>query len=395
MNPESLSVLHLDDGRQWRGGQHQVTLLVRGLAERGGRQVVAVSPRGPLAHVLGETGPDGRVVGRGDRRIHVCPVDFSGEMDLGSVRNIVELAVSNDVRIIHAHTAHTHTLGLRAQRRLAKRLADPPRLVITRRVDFAVGRGFFSSRKYRSPEQHFIAISGRVRDVLIEGGVDPGRIDVVPSGVPPLAVNDLDARRRIRAEFSLSNDDIAIVNVGALTDHKGQRWLVKAAPGVIDRFPNAKILIFGEGELRSDLEASIDALGLTDKVRLPGHVEGIRDRLDAFDLYVHSSHLEGLGTSILDAMLAGLPVVAAEAGGVVDIVRHGETGLLAATRSSKALSSAIVDALRMSEGEREALADRGRTFAAETFSVDQMVEGTFGVYMRVLAGAGSEALAGR
>ena len=117
---------------------------------------------------------------------------------------------------------------------------------------------------------------------------------------------------------------------------------------------------------------------------LHGHVEEARIKLSGFDLFVSSSHLEGLGTAIPDAMLAGLPVVAAAAGGVPEVVIDGKTGRLVPPRDAGALAEAIVGALRDPEGSRR-MRDAARVWVGSEFSAQSMAEGTLAVYRKVLA----------
>lgn len=365
----SISIAHVDDGREWRGGQRQVLLLIKGLAERGHRQWVLTPHGSPLVERLREVA-----------NVTVIPYRERTR------KAISRLLKSERVDILHGHRSGAHKKALRAVRNLRKRgRVDPlPRLVTTRRVDFPIKRNPISRRNYLDPNQHYIAISSGVRDVLIEGGVDPSRIDVVHSGLPPLDSASVTPREEMRRELGLEDDQIAIGNVGALTDHKGQRYLIEAAPAVLEAFPHARLFIFGEGELREDLQRLIDRLHLAGVIQLCGYVPEANTRLSGFDVYAHPSHLEGLGTAILDAMLAGLPVVAAKTGGVPDVVIDGETGLLAPPHDAAAFALRLIDMLGMTRPERDALARRGRELAETEFSADAMVDGTLAVYRKLL-----------
>lgn len=374
---EQPSVIHVDDGREWRGGQHQVFLLATGLAKRGITQNVVTPPGSPLAERLVSAG------------IQVSPMEFRGELDFRSSRALADLAQSAEATILHAHTAHAHTHALGAVKRLRKLMgADAPKLVITRRVDFPVARGFFSRRKYLFPHQHYIAISEGVSRVLQEGGIPGGRIDLVPSGVPPIPPDKAVSRSEVRRELGIAENEIAIVNVGALTDHKGHRWLVEAASLVMKRHRNARFHVFGEGELRQELEAQIRGLKLDGIVKLGGYISNARLKLAGFDIYVSSSHLEGMGTAILDAMLAGLPVVAAGAGGVTDIVIHNQTGLLVPPRDSYNLAQSLIHAIEMPETQRAFLIKAARENVEVNFSSERMIEGNLEVYRRLMASSG-------
>jgi glycosyltransferase involved in cell wall biosynthesis len=364
----SLSVVHLDDGRIWRGGQHQVFLLISELQKLGVRQALAAPPGAPLAERA-------RALG-----IEVFPFTAPlGELDPFAPGRLARFARNWGAALLHAHTGHAHAQGLRAVRKLR----SVP-LVVTRRVDFAVGQGWWSRRKYTAPGQHFIAISTAVRDVLIAGGVAPGRIAIVHSGVPAIPAAYAWPRERVRAELGIAPNEIAIVNIGALTDHKGQQYLIAAAPAVLAHCPRARIHILGSGELHAQLAEQIQQLKLEEKVILHGHVTDARLKLAGFDLFVSSSHLEGLGTVILDAMLAGLPVVATAAGGVVDIVKPNETGLLAPPRDPVALATALIAGLQLTPDTRRQLITNACTMVAAQFSAAATARGTLEVYQRIL-----------
>lgn len=363
--------MHVDDGRGFRGGQQQVLLLVRELAARGVAQSLLAQAGGELAARAAAEGLPLRMARLGR------------EWQPGAARPLREAARDLGANLIHAHTGHAHALALRAAR------GAGARLVTTRRVDFQIGRGWFSRRKYLAPGQHFIAISHGVRDVLVGGGVDPRRIDVVHSGVPPIAPQDAVPRERVRRELGIGAEEWALVNVGALTDHKGQRYLIEAAPAILSARPSARIHILGEGELRGRLERLITERGVGGRVVLHGHVADARFKLGGFDMYVSSSHLEGLGTIILDAMQSGLPVVAAAAGGVPEIVIDGETGWLAPPCDPLGLARAVHAAMAEPDAAR-ARAERARARVARGFTAQAMAEGTLAVYRRLLLAEGRD-----
>jgi glycosyltransferase involved in cell wall biosynthesis len=367
----ALRVSHIDDGREWRGGQHQVFQLVIGLALRGVRQWVVTPRDSPLA----------------EHMRNPIPLKTLVEYEKGLKSTLFRLCRDARPQILHAHrgSAHRRALGVHRRLRRSEAPGNLPRLVTTRRVDFPVKSNPFSRRNYRDPGQHYIAISAGVRNVLLAGGVDPSRIDVVHSGVPPIDPELCSARESLRKEWGVAANEIVIGSVGALTDHKGQRYLIEAAPAVLEAFPHARILIFGEGELHRELQGRIDRLGLGERVRLGGYLPDARLKLGGFDVYAHPSHLEGLGTAILDAMLTNLPVVAAAAGGIPDVVNDGETGLLAPPRDAAAFARRLIDLLSMPCEDRAAMVARARARVETEFSADAMVEGTLAVYRKLVA----------
>jgi len=220
--------------------------------------------------------------------------------------------------------------------------------------------------------------------VLMAAGVPADRIRVVHSGVEPPTVPS-DARRQLRSELEIDDGTPLLAMVASLTDHKGHRYLLEAMPAVKAEFPGTVLLLVGDGELRDDLEGRAEALGLAGgAVRFLGHRSDVPRILGALNLFVMSSHLEGLCTSIIDAMLAGVPVVATRAGGIPELIEDGVTGLLADVRSPESLADRIVKALA-DPGLRRRLAANAEEVARQRFTGDAMVERTLAAY-RELAG---------
>jgi glycosyltransferase involved in cell wall biosynthesis len=146
-----------------------------------------------------------------------------------------------------------------------------------------------------------------------------------------------------------------------------------------ERLPRVVFVIAGVGELRLPLEAQVHTLGLSQSVIFAGFREDLDRLLPAFTVFCLSSHMEGLGTSLLDAMAFGRPVVATTAGGIPEAVDDGKTGLLVPPRDPRALADALF-ALLTDEARGRALGRAGRERFLARFSASHMVEETLGAY---------------
>lgn len=361
-----LKILHVDTGLTWRGGQRQVLFLHRGLLARGVPSRLLCSAGGELEARAKEAG------------LQVEGLPMRGEWEFPSALRIASEVRHFNATHLHLHSAHAQTLGL-----LGARLSGMRCVISTRRVDFAIRRHLANRWKYGRGIARFVAISRAVKEVLLRFGVDEGRIRLVPSGVERIAPPP-GAGEAFRRELGLGTGEALVGNVAHLADHKGQRYLIEAIPSVLRECPSARFVIVGEGELEGELKTLAASLGLGDRLIFTGFRTDVPAVLDALDLFVMSSHLEGLGTIVLDAMAAGKPVVATRAGGIPEMIDDGRHGLLVPARDPAALAGAIVRAL----GEPALaafLAGEGKKRVLAHYTADAMVEGNLAVYRDLAA----------
>ena len=286
-----MRVLHLDAGKEMRGGQWQVLRLIEGLATAGVESTLLARKDAPLYTAARRLG------------WRVEP--------LGIIR---ALGCLRGHTLIHAHDARSHTLGAFLRGRP---------LVVSRRVAFSVAPGPAGPTWKYGRADRYLAVSEFVRKVLILGGVPEERISVVYDGVPTL-------------EVSHGSQVLGLEKDSALLAGMGLRMVTRL-----------------EEELR---EAAV---------------------------LVYVSHCEGLGSGALLAMSAAVPVIASNIGGLPEVIRHGENGLLV-ENDEAAIAGAIRQLLDHPEEARQLGAAARRT-VLERFSVGRMVAGTLEAYHRVLA----------
>jgi len=302
----ALLILHIDTGAGMRGGQWQALYLLRGLAAAGIGVRLLAPGNSPLLQAALAQHLDARPLG--PRAL---------------------LKAASGVDLVHAHDAHAHTLAL---------FTGKP-VVVSRRVAYPVGRGLASKWKY-ARAAHFIAVSECVRRMLLDAGIDAGRIALVYDGVaipPAFEVARLAARTRVLA---LDSSDPG----------KGKSILEQVA--ALSNVP----------------------ISFSDNLS--------RDLPDTA-LFVYITNLEGLGSAALLAMAYGVPVIASDVGGLPEIVKDGETGLL--TSNQPAQIARAIERLLSDRQLAVRLAARARARVEKEFSIDRMVRGTLRVYERILA----------
>ena len=296
-------------------------------------------------------------------------------MDIISGIRIGRLAAKIGASIIHCHTALAHSLGIIAA------IVHNCRLVVTRRVDFPLRSAGFSLWKYRRAGG-ILAISSRIRDILLQAGIPEDKVTLAPSGVifkdNPYQTNIL----QLQNELGISQDDKVIGTVAALVGHKDYPTLLKAFKIILSRYPNIWLLALGEGGDRSQLESLAAKLDIARRVKFLGFKQNVDDYFGIFDVYVQSSRLEGLCSSLIEAMHHRLPIAAASAGGIPDLIEDGVTGLLSAPEDYENLAESILKLL-----ENPALGKRlgeAAKLKSYHFSAENMVNRTEAVYLKLL-----------
>lgn len=308
-------IIHINTARTWRGGEQQVLYLTIALKKLGIEQIVVVRKKSALAERCRDAG------------VSVRELSLAGELDFLSAARIAHLARENGYNVVHAHTAKAHAIAV-----LAKLFEPSLKLLISRRVDFPIKGNLLSRMKYKSSKvDRFLAISENVRQILIRDGIPENKIRIAYSGIDPERFSELPDPATLQAEFSLETEEIIVGNIAALADHKDQKTLIRAIH-MLDQeegLPPFRLFIVGDGELREELHSLAKQFDLLDRrILFPGFRKDIPLFFALFDVFVMSSKEEGLGTSVLDAMASGLPVVATAGGGIPEMVDQEKGGLL-------------------------------------------------------------------
>jgi glycosyltransferase involved in cell wall biosynthesis len=362
-----MKILHINTERTWRGGEQQTLNLLTGLAKRGVASHLVCQGGSPMEERARHAGID------------VFPIAMRGEVDLAAAYQIRHQIKKFEYNIVHSHTSHAQSLVFLAS------IGTGTTRLVTRRVDFSIFRHSFlklSGIKYRYTADYYIAISRKIKEVLINDGIPGDRIFVVHSGIDPQRFMQA-TKAGLLSEFAIKENQKVVINVAHLAGHKGQKYLVQAIPQVLDRLPDTRFIIVGEGELMSELKETAADLGLERELFFTGFREDVADFYQMADLCVMSSVEEGLGTAVLDALALAKPVVATRAGGLPEIIEDGKTGRLVAPADPLALADGIIDMLTRADAAK-AMAREGQAMVQSCFSIDSMVDNNIQVYEKVM-----------
>jgi len=218
---------------------------------------------------------------------------------------------------------------------------------------------------------------------LLAAGLPHNRIEVIPAGIEiPRELPPPELRRRVRAAWGFTDDHFVAGHVGAFTAEKGQDVALGAAVLLAERLPRLRLMLAGEGPLRTAATTAAKVRLAAGAARLLGFVEDLEEFYAGLDLFLMPSRSEAWGLVALHAMARRLPVVASRVGGLPEIVEDGVTGWLVPPDSPEALAEAIAAAAADPERLRRLGANaRDR---AQRRSLEFTAERTEGFYRRCL-----------
>ncbi len=359
---EKLKIAHINTEKTWRGGEQQMMNLVACLAELGHSNICFVRTGSALAERL--------------KAAQIPTYEFRPifEWDILSAKKLSGWLKRERIDVVHVHSSHAMV-----QAALARCFYEIP-MIATRRVDFHINKNPFSRWKY-SRMDRIVAISDAVREILLQDGIPAEKITVVRSGV--------DAKQLAcvvpltKQAMGFPDDCILLGQVAALADHKDQPTLLAAISLLKEKFPKLRVALIGDGSLRSSLETLARQLKIFDVVRFLGFRSDAHAYLAGFDYFCLSSKEEGLGTSLIDAMLLRVPVIATRAGGIPELIEDGVTGFLSTPQNPVELAASIEKAILTDAVDKQRLLENAHrkalNFTAEA-TATQMEQ----VYRQIL-----------
>lgn len=354
-----MKVLHIEAGRHLYGGARQVLYLLGGLAARGVENILACPEGSDIAR---EARPWARVV----------EMRMGGELDILLPGRLRRLMDETRPDLVHVHSRR----GVDVWGGIAARRAGIP-AVLSRRVDNPEPR-WLAHWKY-GLYARVVAISEGIRQVLLQEGIVPEHVVTVRSAVDPAPYQHACERDTFRETFGLPEHALTLGVIAQLIPRKGHRHLLAILPEIVHRHPEVRVLFFGQGAHRPQLERQVEQLGLARHVLFTGFRDDLARWLPCLDMIVHPADMEGLGVSLLQASAAAVPVISTRVGGIPEAVRDGETGLLVRPGDTAGLKNAML-LLLADAGTRHAMGQAGRRYVLDMCGTQAMVEGNLSVY---------------
>ena len=300
--------------------------------------------------------------------------------DPGIWRQLADIVRTRGIDIVHAHEYKTDALAWIMARRMG--------LAAVATAHGWTGQtlrerwGYYPADKVILARfSRVIAVSSDIKDDLVRHGARPDRVEVLLNAIDAGAFRRVPAgRAEIRESLGCRDGDIVIGAVGRLETQKRFDLLVEAIAALQPGESGLRLVVVGDGSLRSDLEAKARSIGIADRCVWTGHRGDVAALHQAFDLFVQSSEYEGTPNAVLEAMAMETPIVATDAGGTREVALPGQHALIVPIRDVKALADGIRAVLADPESARaRAIAARQRvetelSFEARTRRLEQIYQ---------------------
>jgi glycosyltransferase involved in cell wall biosynthesis len=278
------------------------------------------------------------------------PISRTGSFsDIRNILNIKKLIKENDYDIVHCHSTKAGFVG-----RLAAYLSKHPNVVYSPHgFMFCDTRIKLRRLLYLNLEKYLgyitnkiIAVSGSERDLALQHKIVPNeKIITLYNSIDPVDFDDHVYINKVEEKLHEKNEDIILGTVGRLYYQKDPVTLIKSFKIINTHFPNTKLFFVGDGPLLNKCQRLINELKLQDRIQLVGFQKNSKMYYKSFDIFVLSSHYEGLPYSLLEAMIMGIPCVGTDVVGIKDLIIHGKTGYLVNEEDHVGLAKSVISLL--------------------------------------------------
>jgi len=362
-----MKILHVSTADSWRGGEQQVAYLTVELQKKDIAQIICCPDSSPLSNNCKQ------------HNLPVASFSSRGIVNIKLAQHIKHICERNSVTLIHTHDAHGHTAAVLSAIIFGNKIP----IVVSRRVDVPVSKSPFSKIKYNHHAiKKIICVSEKIKEITSPSIKDKSKLCVVYSGIDPEKFKKETPSNKLHIELGL-NESVPIVgNISALAPHKDYYTFIDTAEIVLKSRPDVRFVIIGDGPEKEQIHEYIEHKNLSTKIICTGFRNDISVIFPELTIFLMTSDTEGLGTSLLDAFAANVAVVSTAAGGIPEIVKHNQTGLLAPIRDVRKLSDYVIQLLEDDE-LRKRIAAHALEFV-KTFSKENTALNTLHYYDEVM-----------
>jgi len=289
--------------------------------------------------------------------------------DKKAMKALVKLFKEEKPDIVHTHASMTARMAARAamvpsifntKHCMESAPGILPKKIVRREVNAA-----FSDK--------IIAVSRAVRRSMVHAGTSPEQIAVVYNGIEPIAIPAAEEKAALLQSYGGKAGEMAVGMVARLEEVKDHETFLLAAQNVLEHRRDVRFYIVGDGSLRDELERRAYELGISSNVTFTGFIKDVEKIEAALDIAVITSKAEALCLSIIESMIAGIPAVGTDSGGVAEVIKHGENGFLVPIGDADQLAERIEELLA-DDAKRKAFGEHAKKHAESMFMADKMTK---------------------
>ncbi len=322
----TLKVLHTESSPGWGGQENRILNECRGIEKLGAKAYILCQPESGLARKAQEAG------------IEVFMHPMRKSYDIKAIYYTARLIRKLNINVVNTHSGKdTYITGI-----AAKLLKKHPLVVRTRHLALPITSTF----SYKYLVDVVVTVSDYVRNHLISKGVYPKKVFAVPTGIDIERFNPDKVQASLREELGLSEGTPLIGTVAVLRKKKGHHILLEAIPEVLKEIPETVFILVGDGPQRKNIEEKIKQYRLSKNVIMVGHRDDVPQVLKSIDIFVLPTLQEALGTSFIEAMAIGKPVIGSNVDGVKEVIDHEVNGYLVSPGNSEEIAKRIIELLK-------------------------------------------------
>jgi glycosyltransferase involved in cell wall biosynthesis len=361
------SILHTEWSKGWGGQEIRIIQDAIEFIKRGYRVIIACQPGSRIYSVAKKKG------------IPVIPLKMRTGIDPLAIWRCIRIIKKYSIDMVHTHSSVDSWCCS-----IAARLLGVP-VVRSRHIGASINTNYFSFFLYMKLADRVITSGKFIKNMMVEvNGFDPRKIVSIPTGVNGKTFSPEVNGKSVRQEFNIGESDFLLGIVAILRSWKGHRYLLEAMKSLQGKIPNLKLLIVGDGPQEKNINDYIKNNGLTGAVIMTGYRNDVPEILKSLDLFVLPSYsIEGAPQSLLQAMAMGIPIISTFTGGIEELIRNGQTGILVPPIDVRALGEAII---RVYQNRKESLkmASKARELVLNNFTVKKMTDETEKIYKQLL-----------
>ena len=358
-----MNILHISSARSWRGGEQQIAFLIEGLNNLGITNHILAPKYSPLAqYPFGDS-------------VHIHTYKKLSSFNPIVSFTLKSIAEKHNIDLIHIHDSHSHNYFITAHA-----LGMKINAFLSRRVDFIPS----SKSKYNHRGiAKIICVSNYVASILAPIVKNNSKLCTVHDGV------DLTKKGKpitsLRKLLNIDPETKIIANISALADHKDYPTFVSTASAFLKKHKEKSVFVIvgGDAGEMENVRALIAAENLEKNILLTGWIQNAHQLLNEVDVFLFTSKEEGLGSTLLDAMLYGIPIVSTKAGGIPEVIKHYHNGLLCNIGDIECLSQGIIEVLD-NKTLQKTLISNGLE-RVKLFSKERMASETLKVYQETIS----------